>query len=182
MDRAIKVHFDNFRAKKALPRELTGKDFDGIKLFEDQAQLDRWRNWRTGLEYQDSDGSVLFGAIDDLLVKDGRYIPFDYKTKGSVTTEEDAIKYYQNQLDCYALLLHENKMPTAGYAFLLYYSPKSVGQEGNVLFELQALRIPVGPERARTTFRKAVALLKGPVPATNGQCEYCAWLGKFQNQ
>ena len=153
MDRAIKAHFDNFRAKKTLPPELSGNDFNGVKLFEDQARLERWRNWRTGLEYQDGDGSVLFGAIDDLLVKDGQYIPFDYKTKGSVTTEEDAIKYYQNQLDCYSLLLHENQMPTAGHAFLLYYSPKSVGQEGNVLFELQVVKISTDPERARRPHR-----------------------------
>lgn len=187
MDRVIKTHFDGFREKKTLPPELVaspphgtvGRDFDGIRLFEDQAELDLWRSWKTGLEYRDSDGSILSGALDDLLVKDGQYIPFDYKTKGSVTTEADAIKYYQNQLDCYALLLHENKMPQAGYAFLLYYSPKSVGEQGNVLFELQALKIPTDPERARTTFRNAVALLKGPVPATSGQCEYCTWLGKF---
>jgi len=180
MDRVIKTHFDGFRAKGSLPAELNTTDFDGIKLFADQGQLEKWRNWRTGLEYRDGDGSILGGAIDDLLVKDGKYIPFDYKTKGSVTTEADAVKYYQNQLDCYALLLHECKMPTAGYAFLLYYSPKSVGEQGNVLFELQAVKIPTDPERARTTLRKAVALLKGPTPATNGRCEYCAWLGKHQ--
>lgn len=182
MDRAIKTHFDGFRAKGLLPAELNKPEFDGVQLFADQAQLEKWRNWRTGLEYRDSDGSVLSGALDDLLVKGDWYIPFDYKTKGSVTSEEDAVKYYQNQLDCYTLLLHENKMPVAGYAFLLYYSPKSVREQGNVLFELQAVKIPTDPERARTTFRKAVALLSGPVPATNGQCEYCTWLGKFRNQ
>ncbi len=180
MDRVIKAHFDSFRTKGSLPAELNKAEFDGIKLFANQAQLEKWRNWKTGLEYRDSDGSILSGAIDDLLVKDDRYIPFDYKTKGSVTTEADAVKYYQNQLDCYTLLLHENKMPTAGYAFLLYYSPKSVAEQGNVLFELQAVKIPTDPERARTTFRKAVALLKGPTPPVNSQCEYCAWLGKYQ--
>lgn len=180
MDRVIKKHFDGFRAKAQLPPELGSQDFDGIRLFEDQSKLDRWRYWKTGLEYRDGDGSILGGALDDLLVKDGRYIPFDYKTKGSVTTEADAVRYYQNQLDCYALLLEQNKMPTAGFALLIYYSPKSAGQEGNVLFELQVLKIPTDPERARTTFRKAVALLNGPAPSGNGCCEYCAWLGKFK--
>ena len=181
MDRVIKTHFDVFRANGSLPAELNKTDFDGIKLFADQARLDNWRNWRTGLEYRDANGSILSGAIDDLLVKDGKYIPFDYKTKGSVTTEADAVKYYQNQLDCYAFLLHENQMPTAGYGFLLYYSPKSVRENGTVLFELQPIKILTDPERARTTFREAVALLKGPTPATNGRCEYCSWLGKFRN-
>lgn len=183
MDRVIKEYFDGFRGKKRMPPELLekGNDLNGIELFENQEELDLWRNWRTGLQYRDGDGSVLSGALDDLLVKNGLYIPFDYKTKGSVTTEQDAVKYYQNQLDCYTLLLHENKMPTAGYAFLLYYSPKTVAERGNVFFELQAIKIATDYERARGTFRKAVSLLNGPVPEGKGFCEYCAWLGKFKN-
>ena len=176
MDRVIKVHFDNFRSKGTLPPELNGRDFEGVRLFGDQARLEQWRNWRTGLVYQDTDGSVLTGALDDLLEKASQYIPFDYKTKGSVTTEADAIKYYQNQLDCYALLLEENRLATAGYGYLLYYSPKSAAENGVVLFELQAIKIPTDKERARALFRRAVSLLKGPEPPPADNCEYCAWL------
>ena len=179
MDRVIKLHFDDFRQKNSLPPELNDQNFEGIKLFPDQAKLELWRSWRTGLEYQDTDSSILSGALDDLLVKGDRYIPFDYKTKGSPTTEADAIKYYQNQLDCYALLLDANRLPTAGFAYLLYYSPKSVGANGAVQFELQALKIPTDVERARATFRKAVALLKGQVPSAGSQCEHCNWLARF---
>ena len=178
MDRVIKVYFDSFRSKGALPPELNGRDFEGVRLFGDQARLEEWRNWRTGLVYRDEDDSVLSGALDDLLVKAGQYIPFDYKTKGSVTTESDAVKYYQNQLDCYTLLLEENRLATAGYGFLLYYSPKSAAANGAVLFELQAIKIPTDKERARAIFRRATALLKGPEPPSSGACEYCAWLAK----
>lgn len=181
MDRVIKAHFDSFRAKGILPQELAGKDFEGIRLFGDQAQLELWRNWRTGLAYKDSDGSVLSGALDDLLVKDGRFIPFDYKTKGSVTTAEDAVKYYRNQLDCYTLLLQENKMPAAGFAFLLYFSPKTASESGAVLFEVQPIKIATDFERARTTFRNAAALLKNEkAPPANTLCEYCGWIAKFK--
>ena len=136
---------------------------------------------RGGFFYGVVDGSLLSGALPHPLVKHGRHIPFDYKTKGSVTTEADAVKYYQNQLNCYALLLEENQMPTAGFGFLLYYSPKSVGEKGVVLFELQAIRIPTDPEKAREIFRKAVALLNGSLPASGAACEHCAWLGRFRN-
>jgi hypothetical protein len=179
MDRVIKLHFDNFRAQDSLPPELSGTNFNGIKLYRDQAQLEKWRSWRTGLVYTDTDGSVLSGALDDLLVKGDRYIPFDYKTKGSPTTEADAIKYYQNQLDCYALLLDVNGFSSAEFAYLLYYSPKSVGANGVVQFELQALKIPTDVERARATFRKAVSLLKGPEPISSASCEHCNWLHQF---
>ena len=184
MDRAIKIYFDGFRAKDALPSELQGSDFEGTRLFSNQAKLELWRSWKTGLVYRDAENenASLSGALDDLLVKGDHYIPFDYKTKGSVTTEADAVKYYRNQLDCYALLLDANQMPSAGHAFLLYYSPKSVGERGAVLFELQAIKIATDIERARETFQRAVALLKSEMPVSGPSCEYCQWLSRFRFQ
>ena len=181
MDRVIKLYFDEFRKKGALPPDLTGPDFEGVKLFGDQNRLELWRSWRTGLEFKDSDGSVLSGAIDDLLVKNGKYIPFDYKTKGSPTTEEDAVKYYQNQIDAYALLLDSNELPTIGHGFLLYYSPKTVGERGAVSFQVQPIKIKTDVERVKVTFRKAAALIKtSATPVQSPACEYCGWLSKFR--
>ena len=181
MDREIKTHFDRFRSRGALPEELGGPEFHGVSLFQDQLQLEKWRNWRTGLEWRDAGGNALSGALDDLLVQGDRYIPFDYKTKGSPTTESDAVKYYQNQLDCYALLLEKNHFPTAGYGFLLYFSPKNVDQNGKVLFQLQPIKINTDAERAQKTFERAINLLeKSQVPVPGPVCEYCAWLAKFR--
>jgi hypothetical protein len=181
MDRTIKAYFDVFRAKNTMPEELRLETFRGIRLFADQEKLERWRNWRTGLVYRDdATGAVLSGALDDLLVRDDRYIPLDYKTKGSPTTQEDAVKYYQNQMDCYTLLLEASGLPPAGFAFLLYYSPKAVGEKGDVLFEVQPIRISTDADRARATFRKAVKFLAEPSPPP-GFCEYCVWRSKFEN-
>lgn len=180
MDREIKNHFDVCRAENKLPPELGGKNFSGVKLFSNQDLLDQWRDWRKGLEYRARDGSVLTGAIDDLLVKADRYIPFDYKTKGSPTTAEDAIRYYQNQLDCYALLFQENKMPPADYGFLLYYSPKSIEKKGKAVFETQPICVPIDYERGRKTFDRAVALLSGDMPEPSSSCEYCGWIAKYK--
>jgi len=181
MDRVIKTYFDTFRAKGTLPPELCIDAFKGIQLYADQSRLEGWREWRTGLKYQDpEDGAVLSGMLDDLLVNDGLYVPFDYKTKGSPTNEEDATKYYQTQLDCYALMLEGNGLKTAGYGFLLYYSPKSVAERGQVHFEIQPIRIETDTQRAKDLFRKALAGLTGPAPMASGKCEYCGWLEKFR--
>ncbi len=179
MDRVIKTYFDTFRVKGTLPPELRIDAFKGICLYDNQAQLENWRAWRTGLQYHEN-GSVLSGMLDDLLVKDGAYIPFDYKTKGSPTNEEDATKYYQTQLDCYALMLEGNGLKTAGYGFLLYYSPKEVGENGQVTFEIQPIRIETDPERAKALFHKALAILTGSAPQASSKCEYCGWLEKFR--
>ncbi len=179
MDRVIKNYFDTFRVKGTLPPELQIAAFQGISLYDNQAQLEKWRSWRTGLQYQEGDLS-LSGMLDDLLVKGDAYIPFDYKTKGSPTNEEDATKYYQTQLDCYALMLEGNGLKTAGYGFLLYFSPKTVEESGRVNFEVQPIKIETDIERAKSLLRQAVAILNGSAPKAAGDCEYCGWLEKFR--
>ncbi|MBU9888890.1 MAG: PD-(D/E)XK nuclease family protein [Candidatus Omnitrophica bacterium] len=179
MDRVIKIYFDTYRVKRMLPPELQISAFEGVSLYENHSQLERWRSWRTGLQYAE-EGNILSGAFDDLLVKGDRYIPFDYKTKGSPTNEEDATKYYQTQLDCYALMLEANGMPTIGHGFLLYYSPKTVADRGQVFFEVQPIRIGTDIERAKELFRRAVASLAGAAPQASAKCEYCNWLENFR--
>ncbi|HQB11815.1 MAG TPA: PD-(D/E)XK nuclease family protein [Candidatus Omnitrophota bacterium] len=180
MDRVIKVYFDKFRARGALPPELLARpEFRGLRLYENHAQLERWRNWRTGLEFFEN-GARLFGALDDLLVASDLYVPFDYKTKGSPTSEADATKYYQTQLDCYALLLEANGMKTAGYGFLLYYSPSEVNENGNVAFEIQPIKIETDIERAKSLVRQSAAVTGGAAPKASANCEYCNWLEKFR--
>lgn len=179
MDRVIKVYFDTYRAKQELPPELRVEAFHGVSLYGNHAQLEKWRSWRTGLQYEE-DGSILSGALDDLLVKGDRYIPFDYKTKGSPTNEEDAVKYYQTQLDCYALMLDANGLMTAGHGFLLYFSPKTVNDHGRVDFQLQPIRIETDPGRAKELFRKARGVLSGAAPRASAACEYCNWLENFR--
>ena len=88
MDGVIKKYFDRFRG--GLPPELDGK-VEGT-LIADQALLNRWRNWKTGLEYRDSArNAVLFGALDDCLVNaSGQHVPLDYKTRGSAPRPGDS--------------------------------------------------------------------------------------------
>lgn len=179
MDRVIKTYFDTFRVKGTLPPELRIDAFQGISLYENLAQLELWRAWRTGLQYRE-EGFAISGMLDDLLVKNGQYVPFDYKTKGSPTNEEDATKYYQTQLDCYALMLEGNGLKTAGYGFLLYYSPKQVQELGNVQFEIQPLRIGTDIRRAKELCLRAIATLSGSAPKSDPECEYCGWLEKFR--
>jgi len=180
MDREIKLHFDRYRSQHCLPPELRGKQFEDTYLFDEVDLLERWRSWRTGLVVQDKSGNTLSGALDDLLVKGNLFIPFDYKTKGSPTTIEAAQRYYTNQLDCYALMMEANKLKTAGYGYLLYYSPKEVREDGNVLFELQPIKLKTDPQRAMKTFNDALKLLNGPEPKASARCEYCGWIANLK--
>lgn len=174
MDSVIKLYFDKYREKKELPPEIEGK-VEG-KLIFDIALLNKWRNWRTGLNYEDEIlGISLIGALDDCLQDGKYYIPLDYKTRGSAPREGDSEKYYGNQLDCYALLLEENGYPVKGIGYLIYYYPKKVEEHGKVIFDVDVIELKIDPKGARKTLESAMKLLNGPIPPHHSECEYCIW-------
>lgn len=172
MDLVIKEYFDRYRG--SLPRELVGK-VEGV-LLDDLSLLRRWRNWRTGMEFQDKKrNAILFGALDDCLFVDGTYAPLDYKTKGSAPRDGDGERYYQTQLDVYALLLEKNNFPATDFAYLIYYFPQSVGEHGIVRFHVHPVKVRTSPDRGRRIFAAAVDCLKGALPKHHSSCEYCVW-------
>jgi len=174
MDNVIKEYFDKYRAKGKLPPEIEGK-VKG-KLVADKELLNKWRNWQTGLEYRDEElNAALFGALDDCLIDGDRYIPLDYKTRGFAPQDGASEKYYQNQLDCYALLLDKNGYPVQNFAYLIYYYPREVKESGQVSFNVKPIKIQTSPARALKTFQNAINLLKSEIPPRHSDCEYCSW-------
>lgn len=174
MDSVIKVYFDKYRIKGKLPPEINGK-VEGI-LIPDLDLLNKWRNWKTGLEYNDEIlGVTLFGALDDCLQDKKHYIPVDYKTRGSAPREGDSEKYYGNQLDCYGLLLEENNYPIRDFGYLIYYYPKEVKENGAVNFDVKVIRLNIDSERAKKVLKDAIKLLNSPIPSRHSECEYCIW-------
>lgn len=172
MDLAIKKYFDKYRG--ALPPELEGK-IDGV-LMDDMPLLNKWRNWRSGLTYRDKDrDAILFGALDDCLIQSKSYMPLDYKTRGFPPKDGASEEYYQHQLDAYALMLAENAYKVLDYAYLVYYYPKEVKENGIVAFEVKPVKINTDIERARKIFTEAVDLLKGKLPKEHSTCEFGIW-------
>jgi hypothetical protein len=172
MDLAIKTYFDKYRIKNELPPEVKGR-LTG-NLLADINLLDKWRSWRaTDLRYEDkSINAVLSGALDDCLIEDGCYIPLDYKTRGS-DLNEDPRKYYQTQLDCYCLILEASGRKTKGLAYLLYYWPLEVSENGMVRFNVEPIKIATSIESAKKVFSNAITCLTQKMPPASSSCEYC---------
>lgn len=196
MDLVIKEYFDYYRQLDKLPPELEGKVRG--KLMTDLELLNKWRNWQSNefkCEYQDL-GAVLFGALDDCLIDGEYYLPLDYKTRGFAPKIGQSEKFYQTQLDTYCLLLSENGYKTNGLAYLIYCFPKTIdktppqyvsGENKNVQIEfaIEIVELKTSAERAKKILENALALLKGPIPDKNQECEYCNWLGlrrEFDNK
>ena len=114
------------------------------------------------------------GVLDDCLVDDNAYIPLDYKTRG-YDLKEDSSSFYQNQLDCYGLMLKANGLPPADHGYLCYYIPKEVSENGQVRFEITIKKMAINPDSAQKTFESAVELMASPMPSQHSTCEYCSW-------
>jgi CRISPR/Cas system-associated exonuclease Cas4 (RecB family) len=171
MDGLIKKHFDKYRSSAKLPPELEGK-INARPV--GQEMLDRWRNWRTGLRYEE-EGVSLIGALDECFLEGEVYIPVDYKTRG-YELKDNTAGYYQNQLDVYTLLLQKNGFKTNNVAYLVFYVLESLSDNGMARFDIQLIKIDTDTQKAYKVFKEAGGLLqRASPPQKNPKCKFCSW-------
>jgi hypothetical protein len=177
MDKILKAHFDSFRDKGGLPPEL--KELNGkIKLFDNIELLDIWRNNRKGIQWTDSKGNLFRGAVDNILQKGKKLIVLDYKTRG-YPLKEDTAEHYQDQLDIYNFLLRENGYETEDYAYLLFYHPSKVNENGDVVFHTDIVKMDISIKNAQRIFKEAVKTLEGDLPEAAEDCSFCKWAEEY---
>ena len=179
MDNVFKNYFDEFRQHGDLPPEIDGKI--DAKLFPDLKQLNSWRNFdfgRGGLRTQVPEMNMtVAGAIDDLLVApDGKYIPFDFKTRG-YPNKEDTHEHYRNQLDLYSFLFERNNMPPAEHGYLLFFWPESYNI-GMANFKTKLIKMDISPSRGLSKLKEVYNIITGPEPKSISTCEYCMYRGR----
>lgn len=176
MDRVLKEHFDGFMRKNELPPEL--KSLKGeIRLFDDEALLKEWRSNFKGISWKDASDNILHGAIDNILKKGDKLVVLDYKTRG-FPLKDDTADHYQNQLDIYNFLLRKNGHETEDYAYLLFYHPNKVNENGGVVFHTDLVRMKVDVHNAEKIMKDALQILKADIPAASDECEWCRWVGE----
>ena len=174
MDRILKAHFDSFRDKGLLPPEL--KDLNGeVKLFEDIELLKAWRNNMKGIQWTDKQGNIFRGAVDNLLQKGKKLIVLDYKTRG-YPLKDDTAEHYQDQLDIYNLLLRKNGYKTEDYAYLLFYHPSNINENGDVIFNTDLIKMNIKIKNAESIFKKALKVLEADMPKPDEECGFCEWV------
>jgi hypothetical protein len=171
IDKILKEHFDSFIGKKKLPIELQNEN---VKLFDNLDLLNAWRDNREGIRWENDDGNVVLGAIDNILVSDKeKLIVLDYKTKG-FPLKENSASYYQNQMDIYNFLLGKNGFETEDFSLLLFYVPNKVNSDGSFDFETTPVKLKVDLKNAEKLISDAFNLLKNECPAKDSvECEWC---------
>jgi hypothetical protein len=171
MDAILKTHFNKFMEKGQLPPELCGNgECKNMTLFNNHELLAIWRSNFKGIVYEDKEGNILKGAVDNILMKGKKLIVLDYKTRG-YAVKEDTAEHYQDQLDIYNFLLRKAGYETEDYAFLLFYVPKEVTETGEVIFDTELVKMKINIKNAETIFKNAIKLLNSDCPEKS--CEWC---------
>jgi hypothetical protein len=173
MDGILKRHFDKFMDKGLMPPELCkDSECNNFKLFDDKTLLAEWRNSKKGLWFEDSEGNILHGGIDNLLVNktNSKLIILDYKTRG-YPLKEDTHEHYYDQLNIYAFLLVKLGYKVEDFAYLLFYHPKEVLETGEVVFNTDLKKMNLDVKNAENLWKKALALLNSECPVDG--CEWC---------
>ena len=176
MDRILKTHFDSFMKKGELPPELKDCNID-CKLFNNEELLKVWRNNLKGISWTDEKGNLFRGAVDNILVKGKKLVVLDYKTRG-FPLKDDTAEHYQDQLDIYNFLLRKNGYETEDYAYLLFYHPNKVDEEGDVVFNTDLVKMKISIKNAERIFKEALGVLEGEMPKAAEECDYCKWVDK----
>ena len=160
--------------KGELPPEL--QELNGnVKLFDDAELLKIWRSNFKGIQWTDKEGNLFRGAVDNILKKGKKLIVLDYKTRG-YPLKEDTAEHYQNQLDIYNFLLRKNDYETEDYAYLIFYHPDKVNEDGSVIFNTDLVKMKIDVKNAQKIFKKALETLKGDMPEAGEECDYCKWV------
>ena len=141
-----------------------------MKLFDNHELLAIWRSNFKGIIYEDEDGNILKGAVDNILMKGKKLIVLDYKTRG-YELKEDTHEHYQDQLDIYNFLLRKTGYQTENYSFLLFYVPKEVMATGEVIFDTTLKKMKINIKNAENIFKEAIKLLNSDCPKKS--CEWC---------
>src|SRR3989338_1248152 len=174
MDGVLKRHFDSFMEKGELPPSLSGLK-GHLTLFNDVELLKVWRSNFKGIHWTDAHGNILRGAVDNILQKGKKLIVLDYKTRG-FPLKEDTAAHYQDQLNIYTFLLQKNGYRTEDHAYLLFYYPRKVDEQGNVEFNTSLVKMMVSIDDVKALFHRALEVLKGDLPSASEECSPCQWV------
>jgi hypothetical protein len=181
IDKLLKQSFDSQRG--TLPEIICRPELNGYVLFDNDALLKKYRNWKSSpLKYKDASGNVLVGALDDLLYNPSTdtYAMLDFKTRGASPDQEYCEKYYQKQVDTYALLLLSGGFKVADFGVLLYFYPIESENE-SIKFESKAFLLKPNPMAAQELFSLALACLGSEIsPPSSPECQYCSYVAKIE--
>jgi len=165
-DIVFKKYFDTYRGTNELPPVIKDK-IRGILQFPFQERYYMRVNEKYGF----------YGKLDECIIENGKYVPVDFKTSSSDPREKESVlEAYQHQIDEYAYLMEHNKLPIAGYGYLIFFYPELKTQiHDGFPMVVHIQKIEAHIEGVRQRIDRAIEILEGPIPDSSESCPFCLW-------
>jgi len=169
-DIVLKQYFDIYRQKNVLPpiveKKLPGKLENPLK---------------EKYFYKINDDYGFWGKLDECLIDQGKYIPVDFKTASSDPREKEILDAYQHQIDEYVYLMENNRRPTQGFGFLVFFYPDLSDDVHNGFpMVMHIKKVTAHLKQVPSRIEKAIEILENPIPESAEDCSFCSWFNKVK--
>jgi CRISPR/Cas system-associated exonuclease Cas4 (RecB family) len=184
VDYLLKKEFDVRRAQNEVHPLMKAY---GIKAVPARHKnLENWRNNFRGIRFlHKATNFDLFGAIDDLwLNEENEYHIVDYKatsTTHAITLEDQWKQWYKKQAEFYQWLFRRNGFDVSELAYFVFCNATKdrAAFDGKLEFEVTIVEHKGDDSWIEPTVSAIKDCLESSVPpASNPDCEYCAYIEK----
>jgi len=189
VDTLLKQEFDTYRAKQTKHPLIEKYGVDAIPMAH--AELNNWRNTFHGVQFlHPATNFLVFGAIDDLWQSSqGELIVVDYK---ATAKQEEIIELnkawqdgYKRQMEVYQWLLRQNGYKVSATGYFVYCNGKTDRKAFDAKLEFDITLVPYTGNAAwveATLIKAQQCLAQEKVPASNPECDYCAYIAAVGNK
>lgn len=184
IDGLLKKEFDNYR-KQAQPHPMmTEFKVDAVPFQHDN--LDVWRENFVGVQaLHEPTNLLIFGAVDDIWVKDDELMVVDYKATAKdsdVSIDADWQMSYKRQMEVYQWLLRQNGFKVSDLAYFVYCNGRLDldGFNNRVEFTTKIIPYKGSDSWVDGTLQAMKDCLEGDMPAVGqaamgGDCDFCSY-------
>jgi len=181
VDALLKKEFDIHRAKGVAHPLMEEYGIDAIPLAHDR--MDEWRDsLRRGVTYLVPKTNLLVtGGVDDVWVSpEGELIIVDYKATakaGEVALDADWQDGYKRQMEVYQWLFRMNGFRVSDTGYFVYCNGDMSKEafNGRLDFRIKVLPYQGNDDWIEATVGKIAECLKGDMPDSGSECDYCAY-------
>ena len=186
VDALLKKEFDAHRARGEPHPLMREAGLNAVP--HAHPQLDTWRsNFKGVRSVHEASGFELFGAIDDLWrdLGTGELIVADYKAtskEAEVSLDADWQDGYKRQMEFYQWLLRRQDLKVAKRGWFVYCNGRRDLPAFGAKLEFTIKMIPYEGDDGwvESTLAAIKETLRAPQPPqATGDCEYCAFAGRW---
>lgn len=183
VDELFKKEFDTYRASSTPHPIMVSGEVDAVPFAH--KELNNWRDPFVGIMHKDPETDLLVsGGVDDIWVTpENELIVVDYKAtskEGTIASLDDSAwkAQYERQIGVYQWLLMQNGFKVSSTGYFVYANASIEAPEFADTLHFETTLIPCQGETnwIAPKLKEIKACLDDTMfPASNPDCEYCAY-------